>query len=165
MIEAHGAVLKYPDGTEALHPFDLSIAKGDLVYVTGPSGSGKTSLLHLLLGMLPPSAGELSVLGVQMSTARAGEIRKLRRQIGPVFQEFRLTPGRSSLENVMAGMRFLKAMDHSLKQRALVALDRVGLAMKAFVPIEHLSWGERQRVDWSRKLLCRLRRGGNGHPG
>ncbi len=152
MIEAHGVTLKYPDGTVALRPFDLTIGAGELVFVTGPSGSGKTSMLQLLMGMLPPSGGDLSVLGLSMMTARGSDIRKLRCEVGPVFQEFRLTAGRNSLENVMAGIRFLKSSGVSLKREALSALECVGLAGKAFTPIEHLSWGERQRVAIARAI-------------
>lgn len=152
MIEAQDVSLQYPDGTVALKPFSLFIGGGELIYVTGPSGSGKTSLLQLLLGMVAPSAGLLSVLNQPMSGARGADIRKLRRKVGPVFQEFRLTAGRSACENVMAGIRFLRPASGSLKQEALEALERVGLSHKAAAPIEHLSWGERQRVAIARAI-------------
>lgn len=152
MIEAQDASLQYPDGTIALKPFNLSIGTGELIYITGPSGSGKTSLLQLLLGMVEPTGGYLSVLDQSMNGTRAGDIRKLRRRIGPVFQDFRLTAGRSACENVMAGMRFLQSASGHLKQDADAALEQVGLGHKAASPIEHLSWGERQRVAIARAI-------------
>jgi cell division transport system ATP-binding protein len=152
MIEAQDASLQYPDETIALRPFSLSIGTGELIYITGPSGSGKTSLLQLLLGMVEPTGGTLSVLNLPMVGAHGADVRKLRRRIGPVFQDFRLTAGRSARENVMAGMRFLRSASGPLKQEADAALEQVGLGHKAASPIEHLSWGERQRVAIARAI-------------
>lgn len=152
MIEAQDVSLQYPDGTVALRSFDLQIGTGELVYITGPSGSGKTSLLQLILGMVPPSTGFLTIMGQPMANAHRADIRKLRCKVGPVFQEFRLTAGRSACENVMAGMRFLRTVSGPLKQEAIAALERVGLGHKAAAPIENLSWGERQRVAIARAI-------------
>jgi len=152
MIEANDVSLIYPDGTTGLKSFTLRIPKGSLYFITGPSGSGKTSLLHLILGIIKPTAGLFTVLENDMSHITAKELLMLRQKIGPVFQEFRLTPGRTALENVMAGMRFLKNSSPSVKFEALAALDHVGLSNKAFTEIEHLSWGERQRVAIARAV-------------
>lgn len=152
MIEAKNTALTYADGTVGLHPFTLNITAGMLYFITGPSGSGKTSFLHLVTGICRPSAGAFSVLGQDMTFPGSKAVRKLRRQIGPVFQDFRLTPGRTALENVMAGIRFLNITNNSLKEEALLSLDHVGLANKAFAQVEHLSWGERQRVSIARAV-------------
>lgn len=151
-IETEALSLCYPEGTEALQPTDLTIATGTLVFFTGPSGSGKTSLLQLLMGMRRPTGGALHVLGHDMSKVQRRELRHLRQTIGPVFQDFRLVPGRTALENIVAGCRFLPGGPPDCRSAALAALDHVGLAGKAQAFIEHLSWGERQRVSIARAV-------------
>ncbi len=152
MIDATGVSLKYQDKTLALSEVNLEIKQGELVFVTGPSGSGKTSLLKLLMGMEYPSSGTLTVLGQQMRKNESGKIRKLRRRIGPVFQEFKLIEGRTALDNVMMGMRFLGISPRRMKEEAFTALNRVGLGHKKASLIEHLSWGEAQRVAIARAV-------------
>jgi cell division transport system ATP-binding protein len=152
MIEAQGVCLKYPDGTAALSDVDLRIQPGDMVYIIGPSGSGKTSLLKLLMGVEYPTSGSLQVLGHAMLKNHPSSIRKLRMMIGPVFQEFRLIKGRTALENVMLGMRFLDIPPSSIKDSANTALVKVGLAHKALSLVDNLSWGECQRVAIARAV-------------
>ncbi len=155
MIEAKGVCLQYPEGTTALQNIDLKIEPGELVYITGPSGSGKTSLLKLLMGVEYPTVGTLTVLGQPMSKGQAAGIRRLRRLIGPVFQEFRLIKGRTALENVMLGMRFLDVPHGSIRESARNALERVGLGQKTLSLVEHMSWGECQRVAIARAVARR----------
>ena len=152
MLEANGVGLRYPDGTLALQNVNFKIEAGELVYITGPSGSGKTSLLKLLMGAEFPTEGTLRILGQLVEKGHPHELRKLRRQIGPVFQEFRLVPGRTALENVMLGMRFLDIPHGKLKDNSLNALERVGLSAKIRSRVENLSWGERQRVSIARAV-------------
>jgi cell division transport system ATP-binding protein len=155
MIEAKGVSLTYPDGTKALKNIDLEIRPGELVYITGPSGSGKTSLLKLLIGMEYSSEGELKVLNEVMRKANEHKIRLLRKRIGPVFQEFKLIEGRTTLENVMIGMRFLGIAPGRMKEEAGNALVRVGLSHKLHTRVENLSWGEAQRVAIARAVARR----------
>lgn len=152
MIEASEVFLRYPEGTTALKNIDLKIGPGELVYITGPSGSGKTSLLKLFMGAEYPTAGTLKVLGQPIVKGQAAGIRKLRRLIGPVFQEFRLIKGRTAIENVMLGMRFLGIPHGTMKENANNALVKVGLASKAFSLVENMSWGECQRVAIARAV-------------
>jgi cell division transport system ATP-binding protein len=152
MIEAKGVCLKYPEGTMALQNIDLQIGQGELVYITGPSGSGKTSLLKLMMGVEFPTSGALTVLGQAVTKGQAAGIRKLRRSIGPVFQEFRLIKGRTAVENVMLGMRFLNISQRNIKEDANNALVKVGLGQKTLSMVEHLSWGECQRVAIARAV-------------
>lgn len=152
MIEAKGVCLQYSEGTVALNNIDLQIESGELVYITGPSGSGKTSLLKLFMGVEYPTSGSLKVLGQHMTKGQAPGIRRLRRLIGPVFQEFRLIKGRTALENVMLGMRFLDVPHGSIKENARNALEKVGLGQKALSLVEHMSWGECQRVAIARAV-------------
>ncbi|HHW00452.1 MAG TPA: ABC transporter ATP-binding protein [Clostridiaceae bacterium] len=152
MIEAKGVSLRYRDGTLALKDVNLEVSPGELVYITGPSGSGKTSLLKLLMGMEYPTSGSLSVLGQAMTKDDPRKIRKLRRLIGPVFQEFKLIKGRSAMENVLMGMRFLGISPKQMKENARNALIRVGLEHKMLSRVENLSWGEAQRVAIARAV-------------
>ena len=94
MIISNDVSLIYPDKTQALFDVNLEIGQGELVYITGPSGSGKTSLLKLMMGIEKPTAGYLSVLGKPISNSGLGTIRRIRRRIGPVFQEFKLIEGK-----------------------------------------------------------------------
>ncbi|HZK33666.1 MAG TPA: ATP-binding cassette domain-containing protein, partial [Tissierellaceae bacterium] len=103
MIETKNLSLTYENGTEALKDVNIKIDSGDIVYIIGPSGSGKTSLLKLFMGIEYPTVGEVNVLGLNIEKGESKKIRKLRTKIGPVFQEFKLIRGRTSLENVMMG--------------------------------------------------------------
>ncbi len=152
MIDAKGVSLTYPDGTQALRNVNLQIHPGDLVYITGPSGSGKTSLLKLLMGMEFITDGELTVLGQPMKKGNSRRIRRLRRKIGPVFQEFKLIERRTALENIMMGMRFLGISPKKMSAEATNALTRVGLAHKLKAEVDNLSWGEAQRVAIARAV-------------
>lgn len=153
MIDAKGICLSYPDGTVALKNIDIQVNPGDIVYITGPSGSGKTSLLKLFMGVEFPTSGSLEVLGFHMEKGQASKIRQVRRFIGPVFQEFRLIKGRTTIENVMLGARFLDIPQSSLKENASDILLRVGLKNKIFSLVENLSWGECQRVAIARAVV------------
>lgn len=152
MIEAKGVCLKYPDGTMALKNIDLHIKPGDMVYIIGPSGSGKTSLLKLFMGVEYPTEGSLKVLGQPIMKGQAENIRHIRTVTGPVFQEFRLIKGRTAMENVMLGMRFLDISSQEIKNSSVKSLEKVGLLHKAFSLVENLSWGECQRVAIARAV-------------
>lgn len=152
MIKAKEMSLTYSDGTEALKDINLTIESGDIVYITGPSGSGKTSLLKLLMGIEYPTAGSLEVLNLSMIKSESQRINKLRRLIGPVFQEFKLIKGRTALENTMLGMRFLGISPKEIRKASNNALVRVGLEHKKDSLVEHLSFGETQRVGIARAI-------------
>jgi len=152
MIEAIDVSLKYSDGTLALKNIDLQIDSGEIVYVTGPSGSGKTSLIKLLIGIEQPTNGTLKVLGQNIGECNYKSIRQLRKMIGPVFQEFRLIEGRTAIENVMLGMRFLNIPYRQMKENAMDSLIKVGLESKISTNVENLSWGQCQRVAIARAV-------------
>lgn len=155
MIEAKNVSLIYENGTIALKDVNLHIEPGEIVYITGPSGSGKTSLLKLLMGIEYPTEGRLKVMNQTIRKMNSSNIRRLRRQIGPVFQEFKLIRGRTSLENVMLGMRFLGFSPKKINDYAMEALKSVGLQHKASSLVERLSWGESQRVAIARAIARR----------
>lgn len=152
MIQAKELSLIYDNGTVGIEDVDLHIEKGRTVYITGPSGSGKTSLLKLFMGMEYPTSGSLKVLGLDMKKAEEKNIRKLRTMIGPIFQEFKLISGRTSMENVMIGMRFLGMSNKKIREEAERSLTSVGLDHKMLSLVENLSWGETQRVGIARAI-------------
>jgi len=155
MIKANQCSLQYKDGTVALKPFDLEIGKGETVLITGPSGSGKTSLLKLILGIEVPTSGKFEVLGQPICKGVDQDIRKLRTQIGPIFQDFRLLEGRTVLENVVLGLRFLENSPSDMKKIATDYIERVGLGHKRNQSVDRLSWGECQRVAIARAVSRR----------
>ncbi len=152
MIKAENVSLVYSDGTIGLREFNLNISQGETIYITGPSGSGKTSLLKLLIGIESPTTGELFLFNQSMNNISQSSIRKLRREIGIIFQEFKIIKGRSSYENVMMGLRFLNIPPKEMKERAIKTLEDVGLGHKIYAKVENLSWGENQRVAIARAL-------------
>lgn len=152
MITAKQCSLQYKDGTLALKPFDLEISSGETVFIIGPSGSGKTSLLKLILGIELPTSGTFEVLGQPIKPNQEQAIRNLRKEIGPIFQDFRLLEGRSVLENVMLGLRFLNYTNTEMKQIATEYIERVGLEHKLNHTVDRLSWGECQRVAIARAV-------------
>ncbi|MFO7611880.1 MAG: ATP-binding cassette domain-containing protein [Clostridia bacterium] len=152
MIKANNTFLTYADGTEALKPFDLTLDKTAVAYVTGPSGSGKTSFFKLVMGMEYPSGGTMEVLGEYIRPGNERGIMNVRTCIGPVFQDFRLLEGRSVYENVVFGLRFLDMPTHQMKLDAIESIARVGLEHKTRQSIDLLSWGESQRVAIARAI-------------
>jgi len=157
MIEVKEVSLRYRDGTLALNNINLTIGYNELVYITGPSGSGKTSLLKLIMGMEYPTSGTVQVMGQEISEEKSEELRSLRKRIGPVFQELKLVPGRSAMENVMMGSRFLDFSRQEIRSNAADALEKVGLSHKADSIVENLSWGEAQRVSIARAIARKPR--------
>jgi len=152
MIDAKDVSLRYHDDTMALNNINLQIESGELVYITGPSGSGKTSLIKLFMGIEYPTIGSLKVLGQSVSKNHVVAIKKMRMRIGPVFQEFKLIKGRTAIENIMLGMRFLDFSYNQIIENASIALTKVGLEHKTHSLVENLSWGECQRIAIARAV-------------
>lgn len=153
MIEAYRVSKVYSRGVYALRDLSLRIEKGDFVFLTGASGAGKSTLLRLLLRQDLPSAGTISVAGRDLARMRAAEVQAYRRTIGFVFQDFKLIPGKTVLENVAFVLRVLGLSDSQQRRRTHQVLKWVGLQhrMSAF-PLE-LSGGEQQRIAIARALV------------
>lgn len=152
MIKAENLYLKYEDGTIALKDINLFIPNGKVVFITGHSGSGKTSFLKLLMGMESPTEGKLYVLDKSMNEIKNHELSELRRSIGPIFQDFKLLNGRSVLDNVLIGLRFLDFSKKEMKENAISTIEKVGLSHKINSLVDNLSYGERQRVAIARAV-------------
>jgi putative ABC transport system ATP-binding protein len=139
----------------ALRPTDFVVAAGDYVAVVGPSGSGKSTLLHLLGLLDRPTSGEYLLDGKPTAAARERERARLRAgHIGFVFQAFHLLPHRSVLENVLLATLYAGVPRAQRRDRALAALERVGLAHRVGFDPTLLSGGERQRVAVARAVVA-----------
>ena len=153
MIEAKNLSKMYARGVYALNDLNLSIGKGEFVFLTGPSGAGKSTLLRLLLRQEAPNAGQLIVNGRSLSKMSAGQVQAYRRTVGFVFQDFKLIPTRTVYENITFVPRVLGQPIAIQRRKAFQVLKWVGLQhrMNAF-PLE-LSGGEQQRVAVARALI------------
>ena len=153
MIEAQHISKMYSRGVYALRDLSLRVDKGDFVFLTGPSGAGKSTLLRLLLRQDVPSEGQLVVGGRNLSTLTANQVQAYRRQLGFVFQDFKLLPNKTVLENVAFVPRALGMPMTQQQRRTFQVLKWVGLQhrMNAF-PLE-LSGGEQQRIAIARALV------------
>ena len=153
MIEARHLSKMYSRGLYALQDLSLTVAKGEFVFLTGPSGAGKSTLLRLLLMQERPTDGELIVNGHDLTTLRRREIQEYRRGIGFIFQDFKLIPTRTVLENVSFVSEVLGVPAAQQRRRAFQVLKWVGLQhrMNAF-PLD-LSGGEQQRIAIARALV------------
>lgn len=160
VVELRSVERQFPGDppVHALHPADLSVGAGEYVSVIGPSGSGKSTLLNLLGLLDRPSGGEYLLDGIP--TAQAGERERadLRaRHIGFVFQAFHLLPHRTVLENVLLATIYSGVPRAERRDRAVEALDRVGLSHRLDFRPTVLSGGERQRTAVARAVVSRPR--------
>lgn len=153
MIEAYHVSKTYARGVYALRDLSLRVEKGDFVFLTGPSGAGKSTLLRLLLRQDVPTEGQLMVGGRNLSTLTARQVQSYRRSLGFVFQDFKLLPAKTVLENVSFVPRVLGMAESQQQRRTFQVLKWVGLQhrMNAY-PLE-LSGGEQQRIAIARALV------------
>jgi cell division transport system ATP-binding protein len=153
VIEARNVSKAYTRGVYALRDLSLRIDKGDFVFLTGPSGAGKSTLLRLLLRRDVPSEGQLIVGGRNLATLSPRHVQSYRRSLGFVFQDFKLLPAKTVLENVSFVPRVLGMAASQQQRRTFQVLKWVGLQhrMNAY-PLE-LSGGEQQRIAIARALV------------
>ena len=153
MIEAYHVSKTYARGVYALRDLSLRVEKGDFVFLTGPSGAGKSTLLRLLLRQDVPTQGQLMVGGRNLATLTPRQVQSYRRSLGFVFQDFKLLPAKTVLENVSFVPRVLGMAESQQQRRTFQVLKWVGLQhrMNAY-PLE-LSGGEQQRIAIARALV------------
>ena len=139
----------------AVTDINLHINKGEFVFIVGDSGSGKSTLIKLLLRELTPTSGKIIVNGNDITRLRSGKVARYRRQIGCVFQDFRLLKDRNVYENVAFAQRIIQVSGKEIKRNVPAILSVVGLAGKYKALPRELSGGEQQRVAIARALVNR----------
>ena len=150
-------VTKIYDESEVLALSDVSfkVDKGEFVFLVGPSGAGKSTLTELIIKEERMTSGEIIVNGLELSKLPNKKIPYLRRNIGMVFQDFRLLPGRTVYENVAFAMQVTGASGRAIKRNVPSVLSMVGLSHKAEMTPDQLSGGEQQRVSLARAMVNR----------
>ena len=145
----------YPNGVGAIFNLNLSIERGDFVFIIGGSGSGKSTLIKMLYREEKPSRGEIILGGVNVGKLRNSRVYKLRRLIGVVFQDYKLLPKLTVYENVAFALEVTGADSKLIRKRVIDVLGKVGLKHKAKEYPDKLSGGEQQRVAIARAVVNR----------
>ena len=153
MIYLNNVSKTYPNGTVGIKPTSLSIEKGEFVFITGNSGSGKSTLLKLMIKEIEPTHGKISINNKEITKLRRRQVPYLRRDIGVVFQDFRLLPNKTVYENVAFAMQVVQATNKEIRRAVPVVLGLVGLAKKARCYPHELSGGEQQRTAIARAIV------------
>ncbi|MDE6635266.1 MAG: cell division ATP-binding protein FtsE [Lachnospiraceae bacterium] len=155
MIKLDKISKSYQEGVDAIDNLSLEIDKGEFVFVVGPSGSGKSTLIKLLLKEIEPTSGNIYIRGKSISSLRRRQISKYRRDIGVVFQNFKLLNDRNVFENVALAQRVIGASKWNMNRNVASILSLVGLTEKILANPKELSGGEQQRVALARALVNR----------
>lgn len=146
-------VYRYYQTTPALEDINLKIEKGEFVFVTGPSGAGKTTLLNLLFCAIRPSSGQILIDGRNIAKISRSSIPILRRNIGVVFQDFKLIHSKNVFDNVAIALYVLGMPFNEIKRNVYAVLKAVGLQHKLNAYPQFLSGGEQQRVAIARAIV------------
>jgi phosphonate transport system ATP-binding protein len=161
MLKVENLTKIYPNGTVALRDVSFEVQDGEFLAVIGLSGSGKSTLMRCINRLIEPTSGRIIWNGVDLTALSPAEMRKMRRQIGMIFQQFNLVKRSSVMTNVLSGrlgyvspyqslFNYFSPADHT---RALQNLERLGLRDKAYVRADSLSGGQQQRVGIARALM------------
>ena len=153
MIRFQHVYKEYPRTGVALQDVSLFVAKGEFVFLTGPRGAGKSSLLKLVYMEELPTKGDMWVSGVRAKGVKRGDVAKLRRKLGVVFQDFRLLEDRTAEANVAFALEVIDTPRAAIPAKVARALAQVGLSAKATSLPSEMSGGEQQRVAIARALV------------
>ncbi|MDQ5873944.1 MAG: cell division ATP-binding protein FtsE [Actinomycetota bacterium] len=155
MIKAKDLVKEYKGGVKALDGITLEIEKGEFVFVVGPSGSGKSTFMKLLTKEEEPTGGEVFVAGKDLSSLPRWRVPYLRRNVGCVFQDFKLLPNKTVFENVAFALEVIGRPKALVSRQVPQILELVGLGEKLDRFPDELSGGEQQRVSIARAFVNR----------
>lgn len=155
LIRVDNVQKTYKNGVVALYDFNLSIQKGEFVFVIGASGSGKSTLIKMLYREERPDKGSILIGGINVARLKNRKVYILRRKLGVVFQDFKLLPRLTVFENVAFAMEVFGSEKREIQKRVLEVLDLVGLKNKVRQYPDQLSGGEQQRVVIARAIVNR----------
>ena len=153
MIELHNVTKTYSKGVQALVNINLKIEKEEFVFLVGPSGAGKSTCVKLILKEEEPTAGNIFINNQNLTKLSKRKVPYHRRNIGVVFQDFRLLPNKTVYENVAFAMQIVEAVPREIRRQVPMVLGMVGLSDKAAAYPHQLSGGEKQRVSIARAIV------------
>jgi cell division transport system ATP-binding protein len=153
IIELDDVTKVYPGGHLALERVSLAIGRGEFVFLVGPTGCGKSTLIKLLIRELDPTEGDVRIAGRNIGTLPDGKIPYLRRNVGTVFQDFKLLPNRTVYDNVAYALQVIGASRAEIREKVPETLRLVGLSTKVHNYPDQLSGGEQQRVSVARAFV------------
>lgn len=155
MIECSHVYKRYKNGTNALYDINVNIAQGEFVYIIGPTGSGKSTLIKLLDGEETPTKGKVSVVGIDVGKLHRRQVPIYRRNIGVVFQDYRLLPTKTVFENISYALEVIGMKKSQIRKRTNEVMEVVSLADKGNAFPGELSGGQQQRVAIARAIANR----------
>ncbi|MBS2771222.1 cell division ATP-binding protein FtsE [Anoxybacillus rupiensis] len=153
MIEMKDVYKTYPNGVIALNGINVRIKQGEFVYVVGPSGAGKSTFIKMMYREEKPTSGSIMINGVNLAHLKDNKVPILRRNIGVVFQDFKLLPKLTVYENVAFALEVIEESPRLIKKKVMEVLNLVGLKHKARFYPDELSGGEQQRVSIARSIV------------
>lgn len=153
MLLLSGVSKTYRNGSVALKNIDLHIKPGEFVFIVGPSGAGKSTFIKMLFKEVLPTTGKIYVDGVDVLALDDKEVPFLRRQLGIIFQDYRLLPDRTVYDNVAFAMQVIEAPPVKTRRRVMTVLELVGLKNRANAYPAELSGGEQQRIAIARAIV------------
>lgn len=153
MIEMKNVIKKYANGVIAANGIDVKINQGEFVYVVGPSGAGKSTFIKMMHREEKPTQGTILINGVNLAKLKNSKVPLLRRNMGVVFQDFKLLPTLTVYENVAFALEVIEENPKLIKKRVMEVLGLVGLKHKARMLPTELSGGEQQRVSIARSIV------------
>ncbi|GGE81699.1 cell division ATP-binding protein FtsE [Priestia taiwanensis] len=155
MIEMREVHKTYPNGVRALNGINIKIQKGEFVYVVGPSGAGKSTFIKMMYREEKPTTGLMLVNGMNVGTIKDTEVPMFRRNLGVIFQDFKLLPTLTVYENVAFAMEVIEEEPEVIQKRVMDVLNQVKIGHKANMKPNELSGGEQQRVAIARAIVNR----------
>ena len=153
MLLMSGVSKTYRNGSVALKNIDLHIKPGEFVFLVGPSGAGKSTFIKMLFKEVLPTTGKIYVDGVDVLALTDKEVPFLRRQLGIIFQDYRLLPDRTVYDNVAFAMQVIESPAVKTRRRVMTVLELVGLKNRANAYPAELSGGEQQRIAIARAIV------------
>lgn len=153
MITLKNVSKKYPNGSTGVADINITIDKGEFVFFIGSSGSGKSTLIKLLEKELDPTDGKIIINSINTTTMPRNQVPYLRRNLGVVFQDFRLLPNKTVYENVAFAMQVIEAPFRQIRRNVPTVLSLVGLQKKSRAYPRELSGGEQQRTALARAIV------------